>query len=163
MTCASCVARVERALLAVPGVASAALNMATDRAVIATTAAVSDGDLVASVAAAGYAAQVADDRSDATQAHRRQDELAILQRDLTIAAVLTLPVVLLEMGSHLIPAVHDLIMTTIGMRGAWVLQGVLTTLILFWPGLRFYRIGLPALARGAPDMHALVAVGTLAA
>ena len=76
---------------------------------------------------------------------------------------LTLPVFVLEMGSHLIPAVHDLVMNTVGMRESWYLQFVLTTVVLFWPGLRFYRIGLPALIKGAPDMNSLVAVGTLAA
>ena len=54
-------------------------------------------------------------------------------------------------------------MNTIGMRESWYLQFALTTLVLFWPGLRFYRIGLPALGEGAPDMNSLVAVGTLAA
>ncbi|WP_218139942.1 heavy metal translocating P-type ATPase [Loktanella fryxellensis] len=164
MTCASCVARVEKALLSVSGVATAAVNLATERATIVATGAVADSDLVAAVAAAGYAAQPVGGTGDEdAQADRKQAEQDALQRDLTIAATLTLPVFVLEMGSHLIPAVHDLIMSTIGMRGSWYLQCLLTTVVLFWPGLRFYWIGLPALMRAAPDMNSLVAVGTLAA
>ncbi|KPQ13973.1 MAG: copper-translocating P-type ATPase [Rhodobacteraceae bacterium HLUCCO18] len=164
MTCASCVARVERVLLAVPGVASAAVNLATERASLSVSGSVTDRDLVAAVAAAGYEARtVSGNEDDEAHASRKQAEQAALGRDVTIAAVLTLAVFVLEMGSHLIPAVHDLVMNTVGMRESWYLQFVLTTVVLFWPGLRFYRIGLPALIKAAPDMNSLVAVGTLAA
>src|SRR5690606_18742707 len=46
---------------------------------------------------------------------------------------------------------------------SWILQFILTTLVLVFPGRRFYVHGFPALLRGAPDMNSLVAVGTLAA
>lgn len=80
-----------------------------------------------------------------------------------MAAGLTLPIFVLEMGAHVIPGLHHLIATTIGMGTSWMIQFVLTTLVLAFPGLRFYRKGIPALLRGAPDMNSLVAVGTLAA
>lgn len=80
-----------------------------------------------------------------------------------MASVLALPVFLLEMGSHLIPEIHEVVAATIGMQNSWYLQFVLTTLVLVVPGIRFYQKGFPALARLAPDMNALVAVGTSAA
>lgn len=164
MTCASCVARVEKALLSVPGVTSASVNLASERASVSAGAAVTEADLVAAIASAGYDAQVVrgtgDDEARAT---RKQAEQTALARHVAIAAILTLPVFVLEMGSHLIPAIHHFVMTTIGMQQSWYLQFALTTIVLFWPGLRFYRVGLPALAKGAPDMNSLVAVGTLAA
>jgi heavy metal translocating P-type ATPase len=163
MTCASCVARVEKALLAVPGVATATVNLATERAAISASGAVTARDLVAAIAAAGYEARPSGNEDGEAQASRKQAEQAALGRDVAIAALLTLPVFVLEMGSHLIPAVHDLVMNTVGMRESWYLQFALTTVVLFWPGLRFYRIGLPALVKGAPDMNSLVAVGTLVA
>src|SRR5690606_20076692 len=86
-----------------------------------------------------------------------------LRRDFYVALALALPVFVLEMGSHLVPGVHGLIENTIGMRASWLVQFVLTTLVLVFPGRRFYQLGLPALLRGAPDMNSLVAVGTLAA
>ena len=49
------------------------------------------------------------------------------------------------------------------MQASWIIQFALTTLVMFVPGLRFYRKGLPALAHLAPDMNSLVAVGSLAA
>jgi heavy metal translocating P-type ATPase len=90
-------------------------------------------------------------------------EEAALRRAVWIALALTLPVFVLEMGAHLIPGMHDWVMATIGHRESWLLQFVLTSAVMFGPGLRFFRKGVPALLRGAPDMNALVAVGTSAA
>ena len=163
MTCASCVARVERALTGVPGVTSAAVNLATERATVAGAA--DPSSLIAAINAAGYEARLAQSASaslDETAA-RKADEEKRLKRDLLVAAALTLPVVVLEMGAHLVDWIHMALTTMIGMQNSWYLQFALTTAVLFGPGLRFYRKGFPALARRAPDMNSLVAVGTAAA
>ncbi len=163
MTCASCVGRVERALKAVPGVTDATVNLATQRA---TVRGVADMDmLTAAIARAGYEARPihASGTNDGEAAERREEERRGLKRNLVIASVLALPVFLLEMGAHLIPGVHMLIARSIGTQASWITQFALTTLILIGPGLQFYRKGIPALLRGAPDMNALVALGTLAA
>ncbi|WP_306565914.1 heavy metal translocating P-type ATPase [Aquabacterium sp.] len=164
MTCASCVGRVERALKAVPGVVEASVNLATERATI--RGAVDAALLISAVATAGYQARTIDSTArdaDTEAAARKDAELRILKRDLAVATVLALPVFILEMGSHLIPGMHELVMRVIGMQQSWYFQFVLTTLVLFGPGLRFFRKGVPALLRLAPDMNSLVAVGTLAA
>ncbi len=163
MTCASCVARVERALKAVPGVTSAAVNLATERATI--TGSAGDAALMAAVKDAGYDARRAQrsPAADLETAARKADEEARLRRDLILAALLSLPVFALEMGAHLFMPVHDLILRTIGMQASWWLQFVLTTVVLFGPGRRFFVKGIPALWRAAPDMNSLVAVGTAAA
>ncbi len=163
MTCASCVGRVERALRAVPGVNEAVVNLATERATIRGTADLPA--LVAAVSKAGYEARPlpTGQTTDEEASDRKEIEYRALRRDLLVAATLTLPVFLLEMGSHVIPGVHDLIDRTVGMQTSWYLQFVLTTAVLAAPGIRFYQKGLPALFRLAPDMNSLVAVGTLAA
>ncbi len=161
MTCASCVARLESTLRTVPGVAAATVNLVTGRALVRGHA--DTADLVQAVAQAGFTAQVVEyGRTDDRQS--RQTEAArILRRDVAIAVVLTLPIVVLEMGAHLVPVLHDLIHTSIGMQGSRVLQFVLTVLVLALPGRGFLTAGLPALVRGRPDMNSLVALGTLAA
>ncbi len=162
MTCAGCVGGVERALRAVPGVISADVNLATERAVVTGTAAT--GDLIAAVASKGKTARsLADDAPAARQGEKRDEEARGLKRSVMLAGALTLPVFVLEMGSHLIPGMHHLIMTTIGMQTNWLIQFALTTAVLAGPGRGFYAHGLPALVRGAPDMNSLVAVGTAAA
>jgi Cu+-exporting ATPase len=166
MTCASCVGRVERALRSVPSVIEASVNLATERASVSVPrGAVAVGALIRAVEAAGYDAApvAADAASSDAEAERRAAELAGLRRAVVMAGVLTLPVVVLEMGRHLVPAIHHLVVDTIGLHGNWLVQFVLATLVLFGPGLRFYRVGFPALLRGAPDMNSLVAVGTGAA
>lgn len=164
MTCASCVARIERALKAVPGVSSANVNLATEWATVDFTAGAVDGAaLEAAVAAAGYEArQIVSDRAFERDVDNRQAEIRALGRALAIAAVFTLPIFILEMGSHLIPSFHHWVMGTFGIW-SWRLQFVLTTIVLFGPGLRFFTKGLPALFKGAPDMNALVAMGAGAA
>ena len=160
MTCASCVGRGEKALLAVPGVTGASVNLATERARVEGTADVPD--LVAAIARVGY--EAAPLTAAAPQDNGRKDrEQRLLRRDFGLALALTLPVFLVEMGGHMVPALHRLIAATIGMQASWVLQWVLVTLVLAFPGMRFLEKGLPALARGAPDMNSLVAVGSLAA
>ncbi|WAJ31254.1 heavy metal translocating P-type ATPase [Antarcticirhabdus aurantiaca] len=165
MTCASCVRRVEQALAAVPGVRSVAVNLATERATISSGGYVDPVGLEAAVRNAGYEPRrlEAGGSSGEERALAKERELAALKRDLVLAAVLTLPVFVLEMGSHLIPAVHMFVMDTVGMQESRLLQFVLTTLVLFGPGRRFFAKGIPALARLAPDMNSLVVVGTTAA
>ncbi len=166
MTCASCVGRVERVLRAQPGVVEASVNLATEHATVQLAAGTDPQTLIAAVDRIGYPARILAEAgsSDSDEAAaRREAETLLLRRDLLIAAVLALPVFVLEMGSHLIPAMHHWIAATLGTQTSWLVQFVLTTLVLIGPGRRFYRHGLPALLRGAPDMNSLVAVGTLAA
>ncbi len=162
MTCASCVGRVERALRAVPGVTEATVNLATERAEVRGAADMAA--LLAAVASVGYTAQpLTAETPRQDPAERQAEEEAGLSRDVVLAAVLTLPVFVLEMGGHLVPAFHHWIHATIGQQASWLIQFVLTTLVLAVPGRRFFAKGLPALLRGAPDMFSLVALGAGAA
>lgn len=165
MSCASCVGRVERALKALPGVSSASVNLATERAELVFAEPTDPGLAVQAVKKAGYGATLIDDRrAPAADTEQRHDaETSALKRDLSIAAIFALPVFVLEMGAHLIPALHHFIQQTIGTQANWYFQFVLTTLVLVGPGRRFFTTGLPALMRGAPDMNALVAMGSGAA
>lgn len=162
MTCASCVARVEKALKKVPGVQQANVNLATEQAWVEADTTVSADKLIQAIRKAGYDAQL-QTTTTTEQADQKASEQQQLKRDLIISLVLAIPVFVLEMGSHLIPAFHMWVMHQIGQMPSWLLQFVLTTLVLLFPGRRFYQKGIPALLRFAPDMNSLVAVGTLAA
>ncbi|WP_426241941.1 heavy metal translocating P-type ATPase [Psychrobacter sp. TWP2-1-2] len=162
MTCASCVGRVEKALKKVEGVQQANVNLATERAWIQGNAQVQSSDLIQAVKKAGYTAKQIE-QSVSVQQDKKATEQQQLKRDLTISLILAVPVFILEMGSHMIPAFHMWVMDNIGTQQSWLIQFVLTTLVLIFPGRRFYQKGIPALWRFAPDMNSLVAVGTLAA
>ncbi|OZI22622.1 heavy metal translocating P-type ATPase [Bordetella genomosp. 7] len=165
MTCASCVKRVEKALAAVPGVGAAHVNLATERAQVQHGRDADAQALVAAVTRLGYAARpvTAGDDTAAMQEQARTDEARELRRAFLIALVLTLPVFVLEMGGHAVPALHHWVAATLGTRNSWLLQFVLTTLVLAWPGRVFFIKGLAALGRLAPEMNSLVALGAGAA
>lgn len=162
MTCASCVGRVEKALKSVPGVLEASVNLATETAQI-TVLAGSGADQAAVKAAtkAGYPARIHDD--GAPKVDKKADEISRMGRRLLTAAVLALPVIILEMGVHISQGFTTWVETDLGLQNSWYIQFVLTTVVLLWPGRKFYLLGYPSLFKGAPDMNALVALGTSAA
>lgn len=166
MTCASCVGRVEKALRAVPGVLMAEVNLATERATVRAADGGITPALIAAVTGAGYEAKPLDEgRSDDDDAAaaRRQAEQSALGRSVVVAALTTLPLMILEMGPHLSEAFHHWLYARVDAFVLKLIAFGLTTIVLFGPGLRFFLKGWPALMRGAPDMNALVMLGAGAA
>ena len=163
LSCASCVARVEAALTALPAVQSASVNLAAQMAQVDVVAgAARPADLIDAIAKAGYKATPTQQDTDPGFSDH-SEEIAVTGLNTAIAGALALPVFVLEMGSHVFPAWHHMIASSIGMQGSWLVQWMLTTLILLGPGRVFMRKGWPALWRRAPDMNSLVALGTGAA
>lgn len=144
MSCASCVLRIEKALKAVPGVAQAEVNFATERATVRGAA--DSAALIAAVTKAGYSAHP---HSDAAPAQATEDSLW----PVAVSALLTLPL--------LAPMVMDLIGRHLMLDG-W-LQLALATPVQFWFGRRFYVGAWRALRGGSANMDTLVALGTSAA
>ena len=165
MSCASCVGRVDKALEAVDGVLDVNVNLASETATVRFVQGVATvGDLMAAAREAGYPATAAsEDHATEEASERKSAEARDLFRKTAIAAALTLPVFIIEMGGHVFPAFHQFVNATIGQQTSWILQFVLTSLVLIGPGRIFYAKGFPALFKGAPDMNSLVAVGTSAA
>ena len=163
MSCASCVGRVEKALLKVPGVVSASVNLASEQVHIeASDVSLTPADLIAAIQKAGYDAALLKQNRD-EQLSAKDHEQQALKTSLLIAAVLTLPIVILEMGAHLVPSFHHWLAATLPQTTNRIIQFVLSSLVLFGPGQRFLRAGIPALFRFTPDMNSLVALGTLSA
>ena len=147
MTCASCVGRLEKSLAKVAGVDAVAVNLATERARIATTSSVNMADLQQAVKAAGFSL-VPLTASSAADPHPSPDWLPI-----ALAALFTIPLT--------IPMFAMLLGIMIQLPG-W-LQWLLATPVQFWLGARFYRAGWYALKAGTGNMDLLVALGTSAA
>jgi P-type Cu+ transporter len=148
MTCASCVARVEKALKKVPGVSDAMVNLATESArVVYTPGEQMDARLRRAVRDAGYEPRAADAAIDAVDASPWAGFLPV-----AIGLVLSVPLVL--------PMVADLFGQH-WMLPAWV-QFLLATPVQFYLGARFYKAGWHALKALAGNMDLLVAIGTTA-
>jgi Cu+-exporting ATPase len=149
MTCASCVNRVERALRRVPGVITAEVNLATERARVTAGDGVGADRLIAAVEAAGYGGHLVEPDAPMPTAERGRRELI----PVLAAAALSAPL-LVGMVGHLLGAAW--------MLPGWV-QFVLATPVQFWLGRRFYGTGWKAARALAGNMDLLVALGTSAA
>src|SRR5690554_2217484 len=83
-------------------------------------------------------------------------ELIDMNRRFWVGLVLAFPVFLLEMGSHVIPALHG----WIPARSSYWIQLVLTTPVVFWCGWPFFERGWPSLVTRNLNMFTLIAMGT---
>lgn len=158
MTCGGCAARAQKAMAGVAGVTSAHVNFADHTASVEGIVGL-EGLIAGASTKAGYPVTPV----KAGVAQERTDEAPALLRSTLIAAALTLPIFIVEMGGHVFPAVHHFIARVTGMQDSWLIQFVLATLVLIGPGRGFYTKGVPALLRGAPDMNSLVVLGASAA
>ena len=148
MTCASCVARVESALKEVPGVVSASVNLASEKATVEYTEDTDITSLEKAVAAAGYKlGKVAQTLEDVTTAAQR--DIHKLRDRLVFSAILAAAIA----GLMFAPA----------FRWKPYLLWALATPVQFWAGLRFYHGAWGALRHRSTDMNTLIAVGTSAA
>jgi Cu+-exporting ATPase len=148
MTCSSCVGRVEKALLKVPGVSAVSVNLATEKANITAIAGVAYAMLAAAVEKAGYAARAIEATNTVPVTTGLPQWWPVL-----LGAFLTLPLML--------PMLLELFGIYWELDG-WV-QLASATPVQFWLGARFYRAGWKAVKAGSGNMDLLVALGTSAA
>jgi P-type Cu+ transporter len=168
MHCASCAGRIEKALAAAHGVASATVNFATGRATVqfdplltsveALSQLVRDlGYQVLAPVGGGGAADaeaVQTAEAEVREAEYRQQKLRFIT-----ALALTLPVVVLAMAGHLMPALER----ALDFPGRDFLELACTTPVLFWAGRGFFTGAWASARHRTADMNTLVALGTLSA
>jgi len=158
--CASCVQKIEKNLLELPGVLSASVNLATAKITIeAVTDTVALDDIAEAAARAGDYRVIpvaAEATAHTGGADREERETASLRRDLIVASFLT---VLVFVGSMpmLFPFVEH-----IPLRTRHLTLFLLATPVMFWAGARFFRGFWAATKHRTADMNTLVAVGTSA-
>ena len=151
MTCASCANRIERKLNKLDGV-SATVNYATEKArVDFDPVAVAPEQLVAAVEAAGYGAVLPVAEDAARGEEPEADETAPLRRRLVLAAVLSVPALLMAM----IPALQF-------DNFQWLTLNLVTPVVL-WAAWPFHKAAWANLKHGTATMDTLVSIGTLAA
>lgn len=148
MTCAACAARIEKHLNGIDGI-EAAVNYATESAMVAFSPSVMDADrLVAAVREIGYDARVMDDEPYDDGLEGR---LAALRLRLTVAAVLSVPVVVLSM----VPAAQF-------TNWQWWV-GALSTPVVTWVAWPFHRVAALNARHRTASMDTLISVGVIAA
>ncbi len=149
MHCAGCVGKVERALVATPGVVRASVSLASEDALIEYRSdQTSPADLSRAIQSVGYEALERQDQD--SQDQQQRVELSQLKKKLGLSAGLTSLVMLGSMLS--LPLISQPLVLLI-----------LTTPVQFWLGWPFYRSTWTAARHGTSDMNTLIAVGTSAA
>ena len=155
MTCASCVGRVEKALIRIPGVEAASVNLATEQAKVRLNAdsETTIDSVIALVQKTGYEAKLSSPHKN-TQLNPSHsfwgaDGLGRVLLGFTLSTPLFLPMFLMPFGIH------------------WTLspkwQLLLASPVQFFLGWRFYKAGFKSLMSGTGNMDLLVALGTSAA
>ena len=162
MTCASCVARVGKALLSVPGVLSASVNLATQTGTAEFLPGVADmGALRVAIEGVGYSIPEIRPEEDpvARQDRMQREEERLLLSRLRVGLFLGVPLFLLAHWEMIAgPGRMPLSLFTNAL-----LQLVLVTPIQFYVGSRFYRGAYATAKHGTTDMNTLVALGTTVA
>jgi P-type Cu+ transporter len=147
MTCAACVSRVEKALARVPGVRSASVNLATEKASVSADRDVREA-VLAAIRKAGYVGAFEAVNEEDVAARARRDGIEVM-----VSAALSLPL--------LVPMIGEFFGASPVLPVAW--QWLLATPVQFWIGARFYRSAYKALRARSANMDVLVALGTSAA
>lgn len=157
MHCASCANHIEEAIKKLPGIESATVNLAAERATVRYDSAMTSLDqIVAAVAAAGYSAEpIARQRRGVLQqkealTQQREQDRAALRRKLIVATAFTVPVTVISMFAPPFAGRVDLLF-------------LLTLPVWLWTGWEFHARALQALRNGTANMDTLVSLGTTAA
>ncbi|MDW8102770.1 MAG: heavy metal translocating P-type ATPase [Anaerolineae bacterium] len=156
MTCASCVAHVEKALKDVEGVLSASVNLATERATVEYIPGVASfADLVAAVKGAGY--DVTFEREGLSQEAESEEErkIRIARRRTLIAWGFTIPVIL-----WMLP---EMLMGVMWPTPAFYNLGIILLAfpVLAVAGHSTYRSAWSAVRHGYANMDVLISLGTV--
>jgi len=158
MTCANCVATVEKGLKKLDGILDANVNLATEKATVTyVPGQVTRRDMVKQVERIGYGIVEASNKDEMEDAERaaRQAEIRHQERRLIVGIIFTLPLFLLSMARDF------------SLLGAWahapwvnVLFWALATPVQFYVGWQYYTGGYKALRNGSANMDVLVALGS---
>ena len=148
MTCVRCASRVEQALKNFPGVVSANVNLASEKATVEYILGTEFAQLRKAVKSAGYTlGQETEVLEDVTATANR--EVRALRNRFLLAIILGVILLALSFAPT--------------FTGKAYLLWALATPVQFWAGWRFYRGAWGALKNKTTDMNTLIAVGTSAA
>lgn len=163
MTCASCVAHVDKAIRKLDGISTCTVNLTTEKAtVIYNEAVTNQEDIREAIADAGYTPMQIEDESREEEMDRHEKERQTLWKKFLASAIFAVPLLILAMGpmlgmplpKFLDPAFHPL---------HFAIAQLLLVMPVVGVGYKFYTVGIRTLVKGNPNMDSLIGIGTGAA
>ena len=153
MSCASCVNRIQTQLAKLDGVVDASVNLATQSASIEfDPTKISTDEFRKSIEDVGYEVpEIPPEAGSSISEGLRLQELKGLQKEFIVSLLLTIPIVVVNM----------FLMEGIPQSNYFLF--ILTSIVLFWPGKRFFRGFWQTLKHFTADMNSLVVIGTSSA
>ena len=145
MSCASCVARVERALKGIEGVQNAFVNLATGTATIENEKPLNIQLIRKIIYSIGYEAEFLEEGEE------EENEYKSLKRKFVVSAILSFPILVI---SHLLGHIAH------KGNAMWWMEAVLTFVVLVYPGQHFFTKSWKILKKKSADMNTLIALGT---
>ncbi|MHB8919252.1 MAG: heavy metal translocating P-type ATPase, partial [Desulfocucumaceae bacterium] len=159
MTCAACAGRVEKALSSMPGVISASVNLAAEKAYVEyDSGEISAADVISRISSAGYGGSEIKDNDQRSPEAEREREIIRLKRMVALAGILSAPLIV-----YMVAMVLNLHWAVITFFHNKYFQFALATPVQFVAGWQFYRDSYRVLRGGGTNMSVLVALGTSAA
>ena len=169
MSCAACAQRVEKALEKLPGVSSASVNLATERATVTFDPKVLQIEIIReSIEKAGYKALQEPETVGADEEWaRKRKEISILKIKMTVAIVFAIPLFYIAMAPMIsfirLPLTSWLMDVMMSYPLRFAIAQLFLTLPIIIVGYRFYSVGFMAMVRRSPNMDSLIAIGTSSA
>lgn len=152
--CASCVGKIEKALQAVPGVNTAAMNFALR--IVSVEGESTPQSLIEAVENAGYQAKTISSDSDALDEKEQADKAYYQRLIRKVIVALGLGIPLMFYGLF----IGEMTVTTTGERIGWLIVGLLTAVVMAFSGKHFYLGAWKSLRNHNANMDTLVALGT---
>jgi Cu+-exporting ATPase len=155
-SCASCVSKIEKALISVSGVNSAEMNFAQRTVLVKTNVDVSQ--LIKAVEQAGYNAKVSTSESEEEALDEKEQAdwqyYKKLMRDMTLALVLGVPLMIYSL------VVGEMTVNSDTERLVWLIIGLLTLGVMVFAGKHFYIGAWNSFKNHSANMDTLIALGT---
>ncbi|MTD41926.1 heavy metal translocating P-type ATPase [Erwinia sp. CPCC 100877] len=165
MTCASCAQTVEKAVCKLAGVEQAAVNLATEKMVVAYDPSMLNiADITKAVTDAGYAAEEQKDMVENVDQDRekKQKHIEEMWQRFWLSAIFTVPLLYIAMG-HMIGLPLPNFLDPMNHAQTFAAAQLILTVPVLYFGRSFFRVGFKTLFKGHPNMDSLVALGTSAA
>lgn len=160
MSCTACSSRIERVLSKKEGVKEIAVNLTTGKSkIVYDDEKIRISEIKSYIKKLGFTPlDVQNDTVD-THQNKQEEEMNLMKKKFFIAISFAIPLFIISMGEMIGISMPKIISSNYNPLNFAIVQMILVIPILI-AGSKFFKIGIPSLFRGSPNMDTLVSIGT---